>query len=312
MSAIETMRRIGRPIAYHPALARYVGGVNAAIFLCQLIYWDEKADNEDLGTYKTAEEWESETGLSYREQAGARKKLRDLGLLIETTQRLQHRIYYKLDNEAFDALMESASDVGNTEIRQSTNAQFPNDENAFREQPKAQFGGDAKRSSSNDENAVRHIDIDYTETTAETTTTTPAQAPADASGPPESKPSPAKPKSSISLPTWLPADAWAMWDEFRRAKSGRGWTQGAKQLSIRDLGKLHDAGHDLQSVIEQSIQRGWTGLFETKQGSSSPGAGQSEAQRRSDWSDRMNAVIAQHTAPPIRDLGDFDASGNPA
>src|SRR5699024_9274374 len=100
MSAIDTMRRLGRPIAYHPALAKHVGGVNAAIFLCQLIYWDGKADDDELGVYKTSEEWELETGLSYREQAGARKKLRDLGLLIETNQRLKHRIYYKLDNDA--------------------------------------------------------------------------------------------------------------------------------------------------------------------------------------------------------------------
>lgn len=169
MSAIEIMRSIGRPIAYHPALARHVGGVNAAIFLCQLIYWDERADSEELGVYKTAEEWEEETGLSYREQAGARKKLRDLGLLAETNHRLQHRIYYKLDHAAFDALMASVSD-DRTESRESTKAHFPNDENAIGEQPKAQLGNNPKRSSTNDENAVRHIDRDYTETTAETTT----------------------------------------------------------------------------------------------------------------------------------------------
>ena len=169
MSALEVMRSIGRPIAYHPALARYVGGVNAAIFLCQLIYWDERTDNEDLGIYKTADEWESETGLTYREQAGARKKLRDLGLLTETNQRLQHRIYYKLERAAFNALMRSISS-GNSEFREPTDAHFPNDENAIGEQPKAQSGNSAKRISTNDENATRYIDRDYTETTAETTT----------------------------------------------------------------------------------------------------------------------------------------------
>lgn len=130
MSAIETMRRLGRPIAYHPALAKYVGGVNAAIFLCQLIYWDDKTD-DDLGVYKTSSEWEDETGLSYREQAGARKKLRDLGLLTETNLRLKHRIYYKLNHDAFDRLFESNSSTKSTETRESTEAHFPNDENAI-------------------------------------------------------------------------------------------------------------------------------------------------------------------------------------
>lgn len=175
MSAIEIMRSIGRPIAYRPALARHVGGVNAAIFLCQLIYWDERADSGDLGVYKTAEEWELETGLSYREQAGARKKLRELGLLTETSQRLQHRIYYKLEHAAFDALMSSISDARD-ETRESPDVHFANDENAIGELPKAQFADDPKRSSTNDENATRHIYRDYTETTTENISSTPRSA----------------------------------------------------------------------------------------------------------------------------------------
>ncbi|MGE8515752.1 MAG: hypothetical protein ACN6OM_04000 [Alcaligenes nematophilus] len=66
LSASDLMRTIGRPIAYHPALARMVGGVNAAIFLSQLIYWDERMEDAELGVYKTAEQWEAETGLSVR------------------------------------------------------------------------------------------------------------------------------------------------------------------------------------------------------------------------------------------------------
>ena len=61
----------------------------------------------DLGTHKTSGEWEAETELSYREQSSARKKLRALGLLTETEQRLKHRIYYKLNHEAFNTFFES-------------------------------------------------------------------------------------------------------------------------------------------------------------------------------------------------------------
>lgn len=101
MSPLDTIRSLGRPLAYYPAIAKHVGGINAAIFLGQLMYWDERTADELLGVYKSSEQWEHETGLSYKEQMNARRKLRDLGLLVETHKRLQHRIYYKLDRAAF-------------------------------------------------------------------------------------------------------------------------------------------------------------------------------------------------------------------
>lgn len=222
MSAIEIMRSIGRPIAYHPALAKHVGGVNAAIFLCQLIYWDEKADNPDLGVYKTSEEWEEETGLSYREQAGARKKLRDLGLLIETRQRIHHRIYYKLDHAAFDSLMASVASIDKTETCPTTKAHFPNDENAIRErqkrnsgttqsaireQPKAQLG--------NDENAIRYIDRDYTETTTETTAERARTPRATRLAPDWTLPDDWLNWALAEQPSWQPADVIRIAEQFR-------------------------------------------------------------------------------------------------
>ena len=55
--------------------------------------------------YRTAEEIEDETGLSVQEQRTARDKLKKRGVLIETEKRIEHRIYYKLDLNAFDDLM---------------------------------------------------------------------------------------------------------------------------------------------------------------------------------------------------------------
>ncbi|RSE60384.1 hypothetical protein EGT81_12705 [Alcaligenes faecalis] len=146
MKPLDTIRAIGRPIAYHAALARHVGGVATAIFLGQLMYWDERS-TDDRGVHKESKQWEDETGLSYREQATARKKLRDLGLLIETPERLQHRIYYKLDREAFNAWIEAISKDSDSEIGELPKAHFPNDENAFGGQHIPQLGDDAKRSS---------------------------------------------------------------------------------------------------------------------------------------------------------------------
>ncbi len=64
------------------------------------------------------------------------------------------------------------------------------------------------------------------------------------------------------LPEWLSADAWGAWHRFRNGR--KGWTADAQALSLRSLAALRGQGHDPQAVIEQSIERGWTGLFPIK------------------------------------------------
>ncbi|GMQ50348.1 hypothetical protein LST1_06360 [Neisseria elongata] len=104
MRPSESLKAAGRPIAYYPKLAKPLGGVNAAILFGHFFYWHDKTENP-LGVYRTAEEIEDETGLSVQEQRTARSKLRERGVLIETEKRIEHRIYYKLDLNAFDDLM---------------------------------------------------------------------------------------------------------------------------------------------------------------------------------------------------------------
>jgi hypothetical protein len=62
------------------------------------------------------------------------------------------------------------------------------------------------------------------------------------------------------LPDWLPTQAWTDWIAYRRAGKTR-FTAKAAELGLVELGKLRDAGHDPQAVIEQSIYRGWSGFF---------------------------------------------------
>ncbi len=71
------------------------------------------------------------------------------------------------------------------------------------------------------------------------------------------------PAVAVTLPPWLPASAWDDWCAYRRGKT---WTQRAAELSIAELGKLAEAGHDPRKVIEQSIRNGWRGLFPTRDG----------------------------------------------
>ena len=105
MRASDFLRYTGRPIAYHPRLAKPLGTVNAAILFGQLVYWHDKTNNP-LGVYKTALEIEEETGLSTKEQETARKKLKERGVLIETLKRLEHRLFFKIDFDAYDAYMD--------------------------------------------------------------------------------------------------------------------------------------------------------------------------------------------------------------
>lgn len=73
---------------------------------------------------------------------------------------------------------------------------------------------------------------------------------------------PSEPRVKLELPDWLPADAWSDWHAFRNSR--KGWTPRARELSLSTLSRLRRSGHDPRSVIDQSIERGWTGLFEIK------------------------------------------------
>ena len=104
MRPSESLKIAGKPIAYYPKLAKPLGSTNASILFSHFFYWHDKTENP-LGVYRTAEEIELETGLSVQEQRTARAKLKERGILIETEKRIEHRIYYKLDLDAFDELM---------------------------------------------------------------------------------------------------------------------------------------------------------------------------------------------------------------
>ncbi|WP_321946549.1 hypothetical protein [Paraburkholderia sp. J10-1] len=95
---------VGHPVAYYPALAQPLGGVNAAILFGQIYYWLKRSTHE-LGVHKTMAELTRETGLSRTEQETARKALRRCGVLIETHRRLEHKVYFQLDLDRLEALM---------------------------------------------------------------------------------------------------------------------------------------------------------------------------------------------------------------
>jgi hypothetical protein len=106
MTVADTLRTVGRPIAYYPTLAKRLGGVNAAVLFCQIFYWQDKTTSP-LGVHKTRDELELETGLTHEEQATARRKLKQCGVLIETTKRIDHKVYFRIDESVLEALLSS-------------------------------------------------------------------------------------------------------------------------------------------------------------------------------------------------------------
>jgi hypothetical protein len=142
MRPSEHLLDFGRPVAFYPGLVKHFGSVNAVLFFCQIFYWRDRASSE-LGVYKSVEDIEAETGLTYREQVTARKLLVERGVLIETPKRLEHRIYFRIDEDRLDALL------ANCETRNSRTA-----ESAFREERNPQ--SDNRTEITTETTAERH------------------------------------------------------------------------------------------------------------------------------------------------------------
>lgn len=87
----------------------------------------------------------------------------------------------------------------------------------------------------------------------------------------------------FSPPEWVPPEPWADFMEHRKKKGKL--TERAKELLVKELEKLKSQGHDPEKVLNQSIMRGWTGLFAIKgeyNGESRGGAGKNKHERLKD------------------------------
>src|SRR5690554_5612002 len=96
-NTVVLQQLLTRPVAYHPALASALGSVTAAVMLSQAIYWTQRLPESRGGWfYKTAAEWQEETGLTRREQETARKKLVKSGIFEEVRKGVPCKVHYKV------------------------------------------------------------------------------------------------------------------------------------------------------------------------------------------------------------------------
>ena len=64
---------LDRPIAFQRAFVKLTDSINAALMLSQAVYWSSRTGDPGGWFWKTQSQWEDETGLTRREQDGARK-----------------------------------------------------------------------------------------------------------------------------------------------------------------------------------------------------------------------------------------------
>ena len=121
-----------RPIAFHPAMARLLGGINEALLFQQLAYWSDKGTDPEW-IYKSQVELEAETTLSEYQQLQARKKLKALGVIEDDRRGVPARLYYRVQWEAVFRLFEESS-FPETKNLDSNDPRFRETENLDSEQ----------------------------------------------------------------------------------------------------------------------------------------------------------------------------------
>jgi len=109
-----------RPVAYHPILAKVLGGVKPALFISQLMYWTPRARDKNGWIFKSANEFEEELGMTRREQETARKILVAKGVLRHKVKGVPPVSHYQIDFARLEELLPD----GTVQFRQKRQIDF--------------------------------------------------------------------------------------------------------------------------------------------------------------------------------------------
>jgi hypothetical protein len=86
-------------------------------------------------------------------------------------------------------------------------------------------------------------------------------------------------KEDITLPEFLNSDVWEAFKEMRKKKKAT-LTNHAINLIFAKLAKFKETGQDPNAILNQSIERSWTGIFEIKEGGANGKDSLSERNRK--------------------------------
>ncbi|CAB3905438.1 hypothetical protein [Achromobacter piechaudii] len=82
----------------------------------------------------------------------------------------------------------------------------------------------------------------------------------------EEEKNPHSPRSGAevwSLPDWIPAEPWGQFEEMRRRKK-KPMTDAARKLAVTKLDTLRGAGHDVATMLDQTILHAWDTFYAPK------------------------------------------------
>lgn len=85
--------------------------------------------------------------------------------------------------------------------------------------------------------------------------------------------------TALTLPDWLPKEAWDGYMEARK-KAKKPTTERAKKLLIAKLEGFKDAGYDVAAALDASTEAGWSSVYEPKNGTYAKPASSVDVSRR--------------------------------
>lgn len=101
----QFLQLVDRPIAFQRSFVRLGAGITGALFLSQIVYWQNRMEGQWF--YKTQLDLEEETGLTRYEQEGARKKLVSCGVLEESKRGIPAKLYFRVNAERLEEILMS-------------------------------------------------------------------------------------------------------------------------------------------------------------------------------------------------------------
>ena len=99
----QFLQLVDRPIAFQRSFVRLGAGITGALFLSQIVYWQNRMEGQWF--YKTQLDLEEETGLTRYEQEGARKKLVSCGVLEESKRGIPAKLYFHVNAERLEEIL---------------------------------------------------------------------------------------------------------------------------------------------------------------------------------------------------------------